>query len=155
MAGCPERKEKALAFKKTISITRGQLIINDNFTNCDQNCTVSISGPPVPLLQPPVTDVGPTSLLWHGQLSVTNPGCVTTTRVMPTHSSTTTTIRAEVVSEKAIHTEKNEAADLVPHKPDAAHGHGWLGGAGPVHAGGGRAAGGSNTSSLPSSPTTL
>ena len=153
--GDPGRKEKALACKKTISITRGQLIINDNFTNCDQNCTVSISGPPVPSLQPPVTDVGPTSLLWHGQLSVTNPGCVTTTRVMPTHSSTTTTIRAEVVSEKAIHTEKNEAADLVPHKPDAAHRLGWLSGAGPVCAGGGAAARGSNTSSLPSSPTTL
>ena len=120
-----------------------------------QNCTISVSGPPapVPSLQPPVTDVGPPSLLWHGQLSVTNPGCVTTTRVMPTHSSTT--IRAGVFSEKAIHTEKNEAADLVPHKPDAAHGRGWLGGAGPVRAGGGTAAEGSNTSSLPSSPTTL
>ena len=85
--------------------------------------------------------MGPTSLLCHGQLSVTNPGCVTTTRIKHTQSFTTTASRAGVASEKTIHPEKNKAADLVPHKPDGAHGLGWLGGAGPVCLGGGAAVG--------------
>ena len=157
--GDPGRKQKAMSKKLTVSITSGQLILNNVSPHCDQLFTVSVSGPPVLYQagQPPATitahtDSCPRIALCHDQPRKSTPGSVTTTHNLLKKPVNTITSSAGVVSGNVPQLEKNGAVGL--HKPDAVHGLGCLGGAGSVCVDGGGMIEGSTVNPLSSSPLT-
>ena len=157
--GDPGRKQKAISKKLTVSITSGQLILNNVPPHCDQLFTVSVSRPPVLYLsgQPPATiaaytDSCPRIALCHDQPRKSTPGSVTTTHNLLAKPVTTIASGAGVVSWNVLQLEKNGAVGL--HKPDAVHGLGCRGGAGSVCVGGGGMIEGSFVHPLSSSPLT-